>query len=95
MDNTPIWVTTLGFIAATFTTFGSVPQAIKVYKTKETKDLSLWMFLMFSVGTLLWLIYGVFRRDIVLIVANTITFSFVFYIFLMKLFNVIKYKEKP
>lgn len=66
-------ITIIGLLAATLTTISFLPQAIKTWKTKSTKDISLGMFLMFTTGVLLWLIYGVLIKDIPLIVANTVT----------------------
>ena len=41
--------------------------------TKSTKDISIWMFLIFTTGVLLWLIYGLMIINYSLIIANTIT----------------------
>ena len=62
----------IGFCAAFLTTFGFVPQFIKLIKTKQTEGLSLLMMIQISCGLLLWLIYGILRKDIVLIAANGI-----------------------
>lgn len=35
-----------------------IPQVVKTYRTKSTEDVSLWMFVLASLGTLLWLAYG-------------------------------------
>ncbi|MBS3158757.1 SemiSWEET transporter [Candidatus Woesearchaeota archaeon] len=66
------YITILGFIAAACTTFGYVPQIIKGYKTKHLKDVSLMMFVLLTFGMGLWLVYGIFRKDIVIIIANTV-----------------------
>ena len=66
------YITILGFIAASLTTFGYVPQIIKGYKTKHLKDVSLLMFVLLTFGMFLWLIYGIFRNDIVIIIANIV-----------------------
>ena len=63
----------LGYIAGFFTTIAFLPQVIKVWRTKSTKDISIWMFLIFTTGVLLWLIYGLMIRNYSLIIANTIT----------------------
>ena len=42
----------IGFLAAFCTTFAFLPQALKVWKTKSTKDISLYMFIIFTVGVL-------------------------------------------
>ena len=66
-------ITALGLTAATLTTCSFVPQLAKVWRTKSADDLSYGMFAVFSLGILLWLIYGLLRADVPLIVANGIT----------------------
>ena len=69
-------VTLIGLAAATGTTLAFVPQAIKVIRTKHTKDLSLPMYILTTVGVLLWLIYGILLVNLPIIVANSITVVF-------------------
>ena len=66
-------VKNLGYIAGFLTTIAFLPQVIKVWRTKSTKDISIWMFLIFTTGVLLWLIYGLMIINYSLIIANTIT----------------------
>ena len=80
--------TIIGLSAAACTTFSFLPQAIKVIKTKQTKDLSLVMYFIFTIGVFLWLVYGILVKDTPLIIANIITFIFATTILIMK----IKYK---
>ncbi len=63
----------IGFIAGSLTTFSLVPQVIKIIKTKHTKDLSLAMYLLFTLGISLWLVYGVIADLPSLIITNSIT----------------------
>ncbi len=65
-------ITIIGFSAAVFTTFSFIPQFIKIVKTKKTEGLSLLMILQISAGLILWIIYGLLRKDIVLITANSV-----------------------
>ena len=67
-------VTYLGFLAAILTTTAFLPQVFKTLKTKKTKDLSLIMYILLTVGTFLWGIYGFLNHDIPLVLANVITF---------------------
>jgi MtN3 and saliva related transmembrane protein len=67
-------ITIIGLIAALFTTVSLIPQLIKTYKTKSTKDISTGMFSLFGVGVLLWFVYGVFVNDLPIIVANSLAF---------------------
>ena len=78
----------IGFFAAFCTTIAFLPQAIKVYKSKSTKDISLYMFLIFTIGTFCWLIYGLIISSIPIVSANTITLILSFFILIYK----IKYK---
>ena len=64
----------LGFVAAAFTTGAFLPQAIKTIRTRETHSISLWMYITFTVGVLLWFSYGVALRSWPLILSNTVTF---------------------
>jgi MtN3 and saliva related transmembrane protein len=63
--------TLLGFTAGAVTSVGFIPQLIRGYRTKKLQDISYWMPLVLASGMLLWLIYGVFRSDIAIIVANS------------------------
>ena len=75
----------IGFFAAFCTTFAFLPQAIKVYKSKSTKDISLYMFLIFTIGTFCWLIYGVVISSVPIMLANTITLILSFFILVYKI----------
>lgn len=59
--------------AALLTTAAFAPQAIKAWRTRSTKDVSLAMFALMVTGILLWLVYGILIEDAPLIVANGIT----------------------
>lgn len=63
----------VGYIAAIFTTISFVPQAIHTIRTKNTKGISLPMYILFTIGVFLWLIYGIYFKMIPVIIANAIT----------------------
>ena len=67
-------ITIIGLLAGTLTTLAFVPQVLQTWKSKSTKDVSLNTFLMFCTGIFLWLIYGLFKQDVAIIMANSITF---------------------
>ena len=81
-------VTIIGYLAAFGTTASFLPQAIKTIETKDTSGISLPMYILFTVGTLLWLIYGVMAPSLPVAVANAITLIFAATILIYK----IKYK---
>lgn len=64
--------TLLGVAAAALTTFANVPQVLKAWRTKDTKDLSLAMTVILTSGLILWVIYGLLRSDYVIVLANAI-----------------------
>jgi MtN3 and saliva related transmembrane protein len=76
--------TVLGMTAATLTTGSFVPQLTKVWRTKSAEDLSYGMFSVFSLGIVLWLVYGLLQRDLPLIAANAITLVLSVAILLLK-----------
>ena len=65
--------TTIGFIAALLTTVAFLPQALKVWQTRSAKDVSLGMYMLFTLGVALWLIYGVLLNSWPIIVSNLVT----------------------
>lgn len=65
--------TLIGLAAATCTTIAFVPQALKAWRTRSTKDVSLSMFVLMVSGILLWLIYGAMLGDLPLVLANGVT----------------------
>ena len=75
----------IGFIAAVCTTFAFLPQVIKVWKTKQTKYLSLRMYTVMFIGICLWFVYGVRINSLSIILANIVTgflvFTILVYIF--------------
>ncbi len=79
----------IGYIAAVLTTSSFLPQAILTIKTKDTESLSLGMYSAFTLGVLLWLIYGVYLDDKAIIFANAITLVLSASILSVKIFNTI------
>lgn len=67
------YITILGLFAGTLTTISFVPQVIKVFKSKSTGDISLLMFVAFTLGVFCWLVYGFMIDDLPVIIANFIT----------------------
>jgi len=74
-----------GTIAAVLTTVSFVPQALKTLKTKHTHDISLFMYVLFTLGVAMWLIYGIQMNSMPIILANAITLCLIIPILIMKL----------
>jgi MtN3 and saliva related transmembrane protein len=74
-----------GYLAGTLTTIAFVPQVIRTWNLKETKDFSLAMLLLFATGMLLWTAYGIWINSFPIIAANTVTFGLVLFLIWMKI----------
>ena len=75
----------LGFVAGALTTVSFWPQLWKTWRTKSAGDVSLGTLLTFSVGVLLWLLYGVLLEAWPIIVTNMITVLLTLTILILKL----------
>ncbi len=68
-------VVLVGSIAAACTTAAFVPQVVRVWRLKRADEISFATFLVFSVGTFLWFVYGVWIGSYPVILANGVTFA--------------------
>ncbi|MFA0961960.1 SemiSWEET transporter [Roseivirga sp. BDSF3-8] len=80
-------ITIIGLLAATLTTFSFVPQVLHTLRTNDTRGISLGMYSAFVIGIALWLIYGIVKNDLPIILANYITILLSGAILIMKLKN--------
>jgi MtN3 and saliva related transmembrane protein len=75
----------VGIIAALCTTLCNVPQVVKVYKTRETNDLSLKMLVLLNAGLALWITYGFIQGDWIICAANIVGITLTGYLLVAKL----------
>jgi MtN3 and saliva related transmembrane protein len=75
----------IGSAAAVCTTISFVPQLIRVWRLKSARDISLTMFLIFSLGVFLWLVYGIYIHSFPVILANSVTLALSLAILILKL----------
>jgi MtN3 and saliva related transmembrane protein len=81
-----VLITTLiGLLAAACTTGSFLPQVIRAWRTRSTRDVSALMFVLLVTGNALWLLYGALIGDLPLVVANLITITLVAIILVLKL----------
>jgi MtN3 and saliva related transmembrane protein len=90
MNVEKFFVELLGIIAGTLTTISFLPQLVKIVKNKSAKDVSLLMFLIFTLGIFLWLVYGILTLTLAIIIANSVTIILALSILILK----IKYDRK-
>ena len=78
-------ITALGLLAALLTTAAFLPQVLHTLATRDTRGISLRMYVIFTAGVALWLIYGLLTRDLPLIAANAVTLVLAGAILILKL----------
>ena len=83
---TDINIEIIGLIAAVFTTSSFLPQVVKIYKTKQTKDVSAAMYIVMFIGILFWLYYGIIIKSFAIITANVVSGVLVLFVLLFKFF---------
>ena len=66
------WVDYLGLFGAFLSSVTFVPQVYQAWKTKSVGDLSIWMILILLANVSTWLIYGIIKADLAIIIANSI-----------------------
>lgn len=79
-----ILTTVIGAVAAVGTTAAWLPQVLKTWRSRKAEDFS-WSYLaMFSTGVSLWLVYGILRKDFVIVAANGVTLLLVLTVIFVK-----------
>ncbi|GEO10198.1 SemiSWEET family sugar transporter [Segetibacter aerophilus] len=68
------WISVAGLVAAFCTTVSFVPQAFQTIRTKDTSSISLAMYWLFTFGTLTWFLYGLYTKNLPVVLANAVTF---------------------
>ena len=63
-----------GYLAAVMTPLAFVPQAIQTIRTRDTRSISLGMYVVFTAGIAMWLVYGIALDSMPMILANIVTF---------------------
>jgi len=77
----------IGIAAALFSISAFVPQAYRIFKTRQTKDLSLPMWILQVIAFSTWITYGVTSRQWPIIVPNVVCLLLSCFILAMKLFG--------
>ena len=84
------WISVTGLIAAVLTSTSFLPQALKTIRTKDTTSISLSMYILFTLGTLMWFIYGLASNNLPVWLANGFTLVLASIILFFKVQNTTK-----
>lgn len=60
----------LGYFAGLLTVAAFLPQVIRTWRTRNTRDLSLGMFALLSTASSVWIVYGIITADWPVILTN-------------------------
>ncbi|AFD00926.1 hypothetical protein Mtc_2190 [Methanocella conradii HZ254] len=74
----------VGLMAGALTTSSSIPQAVRILRTKSARDVSALFFMLMSAGMCLWLVYGVARADVAIVLWNTVSLGLCILILALK-----------
>jgi len=74
----------IGLLAGTLTTVAFIPQVIKIWRSKKADDISISMFLIFTVGVALWMVYGIQTASLPVMLANAVTLVLALVILILK-----------
>jgi MtN3 and saliva related transmembrane protein len=80
-----IWIDTVGYFAAICSTLSFAPQAWKIIKSRETKDISVEMYFLTVLGFIAWTAYGISLRQWPIVGSNSICLMLSAFILMMKL----------
>ncbi|MBU0570218.1 MAG: SemiSWEET transporter [Candidatus Omnitrophica bacterium] len=61
----------LGYCAGMLVVFSLLPQTIKSWRTRSTRDISLWRYIIYCIGLVLWITYAVLIQNGPVAVMNT------------------------
>jgi MtN3 and saliva related transmembrane protein len=75
----------IGYLAAALTTLSFVPQALQIIRSKDTRGISMPMYLSFTVGVACWIGYGIVLGSWPMIAANLVTLALAATILALKL----------
>ncbi|MEN2401177.1 SemiSWEET transporter [Flavobacterium sp. MC2016-06] len=67
------YIDIIGLFAGACITISVIPQIIKVWKTKKVKEISLKMFGILTFGIAIWIVYGILKNDLPIIITNCIS----------------------
>lgn len=66
------WIEMVGLTGSALSSITFIPQVVQAWKTKSVGDLNLSMIVIIAVSTIVWLVYGIGRGALPVIICNAI-----------------------
>ena len=79
-----------GYVAGICTAIVFLPQSVQTIRTKNVEGLSLQTYIIYSIGMVSWILYGVFLHSFQMMLFNSISLVFA----LLILYIILKQKRK-
>ncbi len=80
----------LGYLAGICTAIVFLPQTIQTIKTKNVEGMSLTTYIIYCIGMISWILYGVYLSSVQMILFNAISLFFA----LIILYMIVMHKTK-
>jgi MtN3 and saliva related transmembrane protein len=93
LENFVALADTIGIIAGALVLSSFIPQLFKAYKTKRMIDVSIYLMGLIASGMFLWIVYGIIRKDLVIIGTNVSGFILNVILIVLKLKYDKRYKD--
>lgn len=84
------WIQVVGLFAGICTASSLLPQLIKTIKEKKADEISKLMLFVLMTGVATWVVYGVLRKDLPIIITN----SFSLFLNVLMIILRVKYGKK-
>jgi MtN3 and saliva related transmembrane protein len=75
----------IGFMATGFAVSSTIPQIRKALRTKKSDDVSIRFIIVLIIGLSLWVIYGIGKNDIVIIIGNSLAVALNTFMLILKI----------
>jgi len=85
------WEEMVGFAGGALITVAFIPQVWRLYRLKSAREISLPFNLLFLMGGVCWLVYGISKELLSVIVSNAVNLTLV----LAMLYAKMKYGRQP
>ena len=79
------WIDYVGLFGAFLSSVTFIPQVYKAWQSKSTGDLSFWMLFILLGNVSTWLFYGIIKKDLAIMIANSIILALALVLLYFKL----------
>ena len=78
-------ISLIGLSAGIIAIFGYLPQIHKSFSLRKMDEVSAWLMILFMTSSFLWMIYGIYKDDMILAGLSTVTFLLAMTLIIMKM----------